>query len=235
MLPLIKSAVIIKKLFSHIFEGIKLNLVRYNKKLQNTLNISLINYKIYYEIIFGLDISYENNAKGKIYDLNNDRLIYEGELLNGKKNGRGKEYVSEGLKTELIFEGEYLNGKKNGKGKEYDYGSKFIFEGEYLNGQRWKGKGYDYNGKLIFEGEYLNENEIKEEKVQYQNFNGGLLYKYTLDGNLLFEGEYLNGEKNGNCKEYNYGKLIFEGGYLNGEKNGKCKEYNYNGKLIFEG
>ena len=35
----------------------------------------------------------------------------------------------------LIFEGELLNGKKNGKGKEYDYMGNLIFEGEYLNGK----------------------------------------------------------------------------------------------------
>ena len=35
----------------------------------------------------------------------------------------------------LIFEGEYLNGKRNGKGKEYD-NNKIIFEGEYLNGKK---------------------------------------------------------------------------------------------------
>ena len=34
----------------------------------------------------------------------------------------------------LIFEGEYLNGKRNGKGKEYNKEGKLIFEGEYLNG-----------------------------------------------------------------------------------------------------
>ena len=34
----------------------------------------------------------------------------------------------------LIFEGEYLNGLKNGKGKEYDWNGKIKFEGEYLNG-----------------------------------------------------------------------------------------------------
>ena len=33
-----------------------------------------------------------------------------------KKNGKGKEYNRNG---KLIFEGEYLNGKSNGKGKEY--------------------------------------------------------------------------------------------------------------------
>ena len=35
-----------------------------------------------------------------------------------------------------MFEGEYINGKKNGKGKEYYYGSELMFEGEYLNRKR---------------------------------------------------------------------------------------------------
>ena len=37
---------------------------------------------------------------------------------------------------DLIFEGEYLNGLKNGKGKEYDYKGNLIFEGEYRNDVR---------------------------------------------------------------------------------------------------
>ena len=36
----------------------------------------------------------------------------------------------------LVFEGEYVNGQKNGKGKEYDWVGNVIFEGEYLNGVR---------------------------------------------------------------------------------------------------
>ena len=36
----------------------------------------------------------------------------------------------------LIFEGEYLNGKRNGKGKEYNFNDQLIFEVEYLNGKR---------------------------------------------------------------------------------------------------
>ena len=35
---------------------------------------------------------------------------------------------------DLIFEGEYLNGEKNGKGKEYNELGTLIFEGEYQNG-----------------------------------------------------------------------------------------------------
>ena len=43
-------------------------------------------------------------------------LIYEGEYLNGKRNGKGKEYYNN---NQLKFEGEYLNGKRSGKGIEY--------------------------------------------------------------------------------------------------------------------
>ena len=36
----------------------------------------------------------------------------------------------------IIFEGEYLNGERNGEGKEYYSNRKLEFEGEYLNGER---------------------------------------------------------------------------------------------------
>ena len=62
-------------------------------------------------------------------NINNGKLRFEGEYLNGKKNGKGKEYWN----GELEFEGEYLNGKRNGKGKEYWNDGKLKFEGEYLD------------------------------------------------------------------------------------------------------
>ena len=84
-------------------------------------------------------------------------LIYKGEYLNGKKNGKGKEY--DWFAENLKFKGEYLNGNYwSGKIKEYDNKGRIKFEGEYLNGKR-NGKGKEYywhNGKLRFEGEYLN-------------------------------------------------------------------------------
>ena len=45
----------------------------------------------------------------------------------------GKEY---GYDLSLKFEGEYLNGLRNGKGKQYDYDGKLIFEGDFVNGNR---------------------------------------------------------------------------------------------------
>ena len=51
----------------------------------------------------------------------------------------------------LCFEGEYLNGKRNGKGKEYHRFNQLRFEGEYLNDKKWNGKGYDSLGNIIYE------------------------------------------------------------------------------------
>ena len=55
------------------------------------------------------------DGKGNIkeYDYR-DELRFEGEYLNGERNGIWKEYSFYGS---LVFEGEYLNGKRNGKGK----------------------------------------------------------------------------------------------------------------------
>ena len=67
-------------------------------------------------------------------------LKFEGEYLNGKRSGKGKEYYDDYF-GKLKFEGNYLNGKRSGKGKEYyDDNNILKFEGEYLNGKR-NGKG----------------------------------------------------------------------------------------------
>ena len=111
---------------------------------------------------------YLNHKKwdGKGYDLKNN-IIYE--LKKGK--GLVKEYYDNG---KLRFEGEYVNGQRNGKGKEYNYDSKLRFEGEYLNGKKnGKGKEYYAKGNLKFDGEYLYNYNIKgklyiKEKVEFE-------------------------------------------------------------------
>ena len=41
--------------------------------------------------------------------------MFEGELVNGEKNGIGKEYDD----GRLIYEGEILFGKRHGEGQKY--------------------------------------------------------------------------------------------------------------------
>ena len=220
--------------------------------MQNKLDITLKHYKYYSKKY----ILYDSIGIARVYNICNNKLLFEGKYLNGKGNGKGKEYAGK-----IIFEGEYLNGKrwngklygsaknivyelKNGKGfiKEFYESGNLKFEGEYINGERnGKGREYDfYDGKIIFKGEYLNGKRWNgkgydaENNIVYELINGkGFIKEYHYNNELKFEGEYLNGEKNGKGKEYKWNG-VFEGEYLNGEKNGKGKEYNYKGELVFE-
>ena len=127
-------------------------------------------WKVKYEIKWN-----NGNGKGREY-YRDGNLKFVVEYLNGKRNGKGKEYCD----GKIIFEGEYLNGQRNGKGKEYDrITGKLIFEGEYLNEIRnGKGKEYDYNGNIKFEGEYLNGERIilkGEVFINWNNFENDLI------------------------------------------------------------
>ena len=184
MLDNIKSVYFSKIIFSFLNEEVKLKIVKYNKTLQKSLNIGLVNYKVLSRryIIFG------ENGKGREYNILDNSLIFEGEYKNGKRNGKGKEYYDY-FAGKLKFEGEFLDGKRNGKGKEYScfYYGTLISDCEYLNGQRnGKFKEYYYNGKLRAEGEYLNG---KKWNIKFYAPSGDSVYE-------LKEGK-------GQVKEYN--------------------------------
>ena len=84
----IKSLKISKQILFLLDEKTKLDLVKYNKTLQNKININLINY-----ICFsGKNIVYGEKGIVKEYD-DNGQLIFEGEYLNGKRNGKGKDMI----------------------------------------------------------------------------------------------------------------------------------------------
>ena len=180
----VKSFYFLRIIFSFVDEKQKLELIKYNKSLQEIINITIINYKFFSEKY----IEYEPNGKGKEFYSLYDKLIFEGEYLNGKRNGKGKEY--DFLNGDLIFEGEYLSGKRNGKGKEYNKYGRLIFEGEYLYNNKYNGKGYDEDGNIIYE--LINGN--------------GKVQEYDFDHRLTYEGDYLNGKRHGKGKEYFYHK-----------------------------
>ena len=242
MLKNIKASFFTRFMFEHVKENLKLKLIKYNKDIQKTIGISLVNYMRFSERY----IIYETKNKGIEYDSYDNHLILEGEYLNGERNGKGKEFKKNNYY--LIFEGEYRNGKRDGKGKEYDEDGSIRFEGEYLKGKRWNGKFYKFHyedgKKLEYEMEYINGKiwkgkALDEQKNIIQEFKDGNSYLCEYDiyyGKIIFEGYYSNGERNGQGKEYDKNEyLIFEGEYINGERNGKGKEYDFNGNVIFEG
>ena len=104
MLGKVKSVYFVKKLFLNVDETKKLKIVKYNKILQNNIDINIINYKIFKNKY----IIFEKNGIGKEFNNRDKYRIYEGEYLNGERHGKGKGYANDNL----IFEGEYLKGKK---------------------------------------------------------------------------------------------------------------------------
>ena len=79
------------------------------------------------------------DGKGFVKEIYNYRALdevkfFEGEYINGQRNGKGKIYFTFKNNPYLKFEGEFLNGKKHGKGKDY-FLNEVIVEGEYLNGK----------------------------------------------------------------------------------------------------
>ena len=103
----IKSIYFKRKVFSLIYENNIFKLLKYNKRLQYEADLNLVIYREF----SGRYIADEFNGKIKEYDSYNNKLVFEGENINGKRNRKGKEYNASGI---LIFEGDYLNGMKNG-------------------------------------------------------------------------------------------------------------------------
>ena len=177
---------------------------------------------------------YNRQWDGKLYDENGNIIS---EIKNG--NGIAKEFDFFNYKKIFLkFEGEYLNGKKNGFGKGYDENGQINFEGEYLDDKKWNGKAKEYlENKIIFDGNYINGKRNGNYKEYYNDHSSD--YKLKSEGEM-FNDKKWNGkgfdpnnnivyelkEGNGYVKEYYYnGNIQFEGEYLNGEKNGKGKEY----------
>ena len=131
------------------------------------------------------NIKFEGNYAGElelIFRAANGQKLFSGEYFKGK----GFEY-----NDFIIYEGEYLNGERNGKGKEYDINGKVIFEGEYFFNEKWNGIGYDKNGNKIYElingngsakDYYWNGNIQYEREYQNGKRNGkGKIYMIFLE------------------------------------------------------
>ena len=83
---------------------------------------------------------YKYNVKGYDLDCN---FAYE------LKNGCGYVKTYNNFYNRLSYEGEYKESMKNGKGKEYNSDGKLIFEGDYKNDKKWNG--FFFNEQNVYE------------------------------------------------------------------------------------
>ena len=148
----------------------------------------------------------ENTSKNSINK-------YEGQIINGKKEGKGKFIYKNGC----IYEGYFKNDKKEGNGIFY-----------YTNGDRYKGLFKDgfYQGNGIF---YFNNGDRYEGEFDKNSYSGNGKYHYH-NGDV-FEGLWKNDKKNGKgIYIYLNGNKII-GNYKDGKPIGTHIKYSNEGKM----
>lgn len=101
--------------------------------------------------------SLTNGKLINLIDSYGDKFTYEGDINNGKANGKGKSIYNNG---DLSF-GNYVNGKREGY-SEYHFntsGKKYFgnFHNDRING---KGKMIDANGDIIHDGLWENDKPL---------------------------------------------------------------------------
>ena len=137
---------------------------------------------------------------------------YEGQWLNGKKYGFGKETYARDSNGDYYI-GEFKDGEKNGNGKLVWQDGE-VYEGEFVDGLR-SGNGTQlYASGAKYKGRWLND--------QLNGFGN-----YTYASNNLFDyyiGEFKDGKSNGKGKEVSKSGEIYEGEFVDDLRsgNGTC-------------
>lgn len=149
------------------------------------------------------------NGKGISFDSNGNR--YEGNWVNGKKNGFFKIVYSNGSR----FEGNIVNDTINGQGIYESKSS--IRRGEL---KQVSGINGTFNIILNGEGEYVN-------KVQNSGYKGFFIADKlngkgeSWIGQQRTKGDFIDGKLEGIGNIYYENGDVFEGRFVNGIKNGK--------------
>jgi hypothetical protein len=162
--------------------------------------------------------------------------LYEGELKDGKKHGKGKMIYT----NDDVYDGEWHLGKRQGKGKQT-----FGIGGSY-DGQ-WKDGKITGNGTVVhvdgdvYEGELKDGEKHGQGKMIYTNdvvYDGEwYLGKQHGKGKVTFakggsyEGELKDGKANGNGTVVHDDGAVYEGELVDGKKHGKGKVLFTNGDV----
>jgi len=255
-----------KILLSH---NIKDNELKYKEALDNIVkdknyDIEKINIKFFDNNDFFIGLLDQQNKfplKGILIANNGD--YYDGEFLDGKKNGKGSIIYKNGIKYSgtfkndkhdgygkliqlngEIYEGQWKNGKIHGKGiRLHSNGDKYI--GNYVNNVRnGEGQYFSYNGDS-YKGNFVNG---KANGVGVYYFRNGNIYEGEMKNNIItgngtfkmkngdvYIGYFINKMINGKGTFVKNNGEKYVGNFVGGMKNGEGKLFDVNGNIIAEG
>jgi hypothetical protein len=111
-----------------------------------------------------------------------DSAVYEGDIVNGTMNGKGKYTWTDGA----VYEGDFFNGDFHGKGK-YTWVDGEVYEGDYVYDKR-TGKGkYTFANGNVYEGDFDDGKQTGKGK-------------YTYADGTVYVGDFDDGDFNGRGK-----------------------------------
>lgn len=193
---------------------------------------------------------YDASTEGKLF-YEEGKLMYEGQLKDGKMNGKGKLYRNDGS---LWYDAEFQSDEVTGWGTMYFDGDFFGEDrtGEIITGQFTRGlpngvvRKYDDSGLLKYEGQEVFGSLTGKGKLYIQGrprYEGGMKDgyfsghgKYYVGGKLKYEGDFVKSMEDGYGKEYDKkGSLVREGEYKQGRQEGKGFMYYPSGAKSYEG
>jgi hypothetical protein len=149
-----------------------------------------------------------------------NKNLYEGDLKDGKRHGKGKMIYNNGD----VYEGDWKEGKRHGKGKMI-YNEGDVYEGEWKKGKK-HGKGkMTYNEGDVYEGDWKENNIHGKGKMTYnkRNFIRGSMYN----------GYWKKNKRDGKGKFFFRGN-VFEGDWKNNLIHDKLK-ITYGDGSVYEG
>ena len=164
-------------------------------------------------------------VEGKNIKLYNkyETLIYEGDIVNCKYDGKGKLYKH----GYLFYVGEFKEGLFNGIGKIYNEDILY-YEGNFKNNEiNGEGVKYYKNGKKHLEGNFDFKNEKNEFNFEFsKKYVKGVIY--DMEQNKSYETEIINftPKEGKNIKLYEDDiYLIYDGDFFDYKYHGKGKLY----------
>ena len=181
----------------------------------------------------------DGSAKDKL-TLENG-VIYEGEAVNGKPDGKGKLIYPDGGD---VYEGEFHNGQIQGKGKRY-FKNGDVYHGQFVDG-KIKGVGQmNYKNGNVYIGAFKDdkENGLGNQRTASKNLYIGNFVDGKLQGDGTFVaenfvrkyyGNFVDGKITGKGKTHYNNQHWYEGEHLDGNRHGQGA-MTYDTGAIFEG
>ena len=131
-----------------------------------------------------------------------DGSVYVGQVVNGKRHGRGRRIWESGA----FYDGDWRDNKRHGKGR-YIWPSGAVYEGDWRDDKR-TGKGkYIWTNGTVYEGDWLNSKRTGKGK-------------YTWPSGSNYEGDFLNGTFHGRGRKVLKNGIVYEGDFLDGKLSG---------------